>query len=399
MLSRRRFLARGLGLAATALLAACSGAIESVLPSAGQPSASPTVRATPTATPSPTPAATAPSPPLRDVIGQMLLVGFRGTTPQEASATLSDIADLGLGGVILFSVDQPTGGVRNVTSEAQLSALTSALAAASLVPLIVAIDQEGGQVARLGPSHGFPATPSAAEMGRGDPADTEAVARSMAVTERGVGVTLNLAPVVDLALNPANPIIAALDRSFGTDPAAVTDQARAFINGHHAEGVRCAIKHFPGQGSATGDTHLGVVDVTSAWSRVELEPFANLVSDGSADAVLTAHIFNAALDPEHPATLSRPTITGILRDQLGWQGPIISDDLQMGAIRDAYGYAEAVALAIQAGVDLLLIANQVTYEPNIVRDTIDLVEGLVRDGRISEDRVRASVQRVATLRR
>ncbi|MCC6619136.1 MAG: glycoside hydrolase family 3, partial [Chloroflexi bacterium] len=101
----------------------------------------------------------------------------------------------------------------------------------------------------------------------------------------------------------------------------------------------------------------------------------------------------------HPATLSRPTITGILRDQLGWQGPIISDDLQMGAIRDAYGYAEAVALAIQAGVDLLLIANQVTYEPNIVRDTIDLVEGLVRDGRISEDRVRASVQRVATLRR
>lgn len=399
MLSRRRFLARGLGLAAAALLAACGGVIESVLPSAGRPSASPTVRATPTATPSPTPAATAPSPPLRDVIGQMLLVGFRGTTPQEASATLSDIADLGLGGVILFSVDQPTGGVRNITSAAQLSALTSALAAASRVPLIVAIDQEGGQVARLGPSHGFPATPSAAEMGRGDPADTEAVARSMALTERGVGVTLNLAPVVDLAINPANPIIAALDRSFGTDPAAVTDQARAFINGHHAEGVRCAIKHFPGQGSATGDTHLGVVDVTEDWSRVELEPFANLVSDGSADAVLTAHIFNAALDPEHPATLSRPTITGILRDQLGWQGPIISDDLQMGAIRDAYGYAEAVALAIEAGVDLLLIANQVTYEPNIVRDTIDLVEGLVRDGRISEDRVRASVQRVATLRR
>lgn len=399
MLSRRRFLARGLGLAAAALLAACGGVIESVLPSAGRPSASPTVRATPTATPSPTPAATAPSPPLRDVIGQMLLVGFRGTTPQEASATLSDIADLGLGGVILFSVDQPTGGVRNITSAAQLSALTSALAAASRVPLIVAIDQEGGQVARLGPSHGFPATPSAAEMGRGDPADTEAVARSMALTERGVGVTLNLAPVVDLAINPANPIIAALDRSFGTDPAAVTDQARAFINGHHAEGVRCAIKHFPGQGSATGDTHLGVVDVTEDWSRVELEPFANLVSDGSADAVLTAHIFNAALDPDHPATLSRPTITGILRDQLGWQGPIISDDLQMGAIRDAYGYAEAVALAIEAGVDLLLIANQVTYEPNIVRDTIDLVEGLVRDGRISEDRVRASVQRVATLRR
>lgn len=394
MLSRRRFLARGLGLAATALLAACGGAIESVLPSASRPSVLPTAPATPMATP----AATSP-PPLRDVIGQMLLVGFRGTTPQEASATLSDIADLGLGGVILFSVDQPTGGVRNITSAAQLSSLTSALSAASRVPLIVAIDQEGGRVARLGPSHGFPATPSAAEMGRGNPSDTEAVARSMALTERGVGVTLNLAPVVDLALNPANPVIAELDRSFGTDPTAVSDQARAFIKGHHAEGLRCAIKHFPGQGSASGDTHLDVVDVTEDWSRAELEPFANLASDGSADAVLTAHIFNATLDPQYPATLSRSTISGILRGQLGWQGPVISDDLQMGAIRDAYGYAEAVALAIEAGVDLLLIANQVTYEPNIVRDTIDLVEGLVRDGRISEDRIRASVARVATLRR
>jgi len=330
----------------------------------------------------------------------MLLVGFRGLTAEGADAMRRQVAAGSLGGVLLFSVDQLTGGPRNVESAEQLRGLVDALTAeAPDLPLLVAIDQEGGRVARLGPGHGFPATPSAAEMGQQAPPATGAVSRSMAQTLAGVGVTLNLAPVVDLAVNPDNPIIAGVARSFSADPETVIAHATAFIEGHHEIGLRCAIKHFPGQGSASGDTHLGIVDVTEAWTDRELRPFAALIGAGLPNAVLTAHIFNAALDPDHPATLSRPTITGILRDELGWDGAVISDDLQMGAIRDAYGYEEAVALAIEAGIDILLIANQLVYEADVAERTIDIVERLVRSGRVSEERIQASYERIVRLKR
>jgi beta-N-acetylhexosaminidase len=395
MLSRRRFLVGGLASLLGAVLAACAAALESVVPR----SPSTTATATAAATASPSPAPTATAPPLRDRIAQMLLVGFRGTTLVEAAATARDISDRGLGGVLLFSVDQLTGGERNIQSPGQLASLVSDLAGlATGAPLLVAVDQEGGRVARLGPANGFAATPSAAEMGRGEPGQTRAVAHAMAETLASVGVTLNLAPVVDLAVNPDNPIIAGVDRSFGADPSVVIAHATAFVEAHHDMGIRCALKHFPGQGSAGGDTHLGVVDVTGAWTEQELEPFDALVDAGLADAILTAHIFNADLDPDHPATLSRATITGILRGRLAFDGVVISDDLQMGAIRDAYGYEEAVALAIEAGVDLLLVANQLVYEPGIVSETIDIVERLVRDGRIGEGRIQASYERILRLK-
>jgi len=134
--------------------------------------------------------------------------------------------------------------------------------------------------------------------------------------------------------------------------------------------------------------------VTDTWSEVELAPFGNLVEDGLADAVLTAHVFNASLDPEHPATLSRPTITGILRERLGFDGVVLSDDMQMGAIRDAYGYEDAVRLAINAGVDILTIANQQVFEEGIVASTIDLVAGMVDAGDITEARIGESWRRI-----
>jgi beta-N-acetylhexosaminidase len=400
VLSRRRFLIAGLVTGAGALLAACAAAIESVLPSAtASPSATPTPSPSAAPTASATPAPTPAGPSLRERIGQMLLVGFRGLTADAADATRQQIAAGEVGGIILFSVDQLSGGQRNIDSPEQLRGLVDALAvAAPGAPLTVAIDQEGGMVARLGPTYGFPATSSAATLGQGDPSATAAAARAMAETLTSVGVTLNLAPVVDLAVNPDNPIIAAVERSFSADPDTVIAHATAFIEAHHDLGVRSTIKHFPGQGSATGDTHAGVVDVTDVWSETELEPFAALVSQRLPDAVLTAHIFNGRLDPDHPATLSRPTVTGILREQLGWDGVVISDDMQMGAIRDAYGYEEAVALAIEAGVDILLIANQLVYEPDIAPRTIDIVEGLVHSGRITEERIDASYRRVLALK-
>jgi len=392
-LTRRRFLTGLGGGLALGVLAACG------IERSGQPTPTPSATAGATDTPTPEPSAK-PGPSLRDRIGQMLLVGFRGLTVEEASEIASDIRDRNLGGILLFDTDQPThSAVRNVESPAQLTALISGLQSLARTPLLVAIDEEGGLVARLDQRHGFPPTISAADLGaRDDVAFTGRAGEEIAKTLDSVGVNLNLAPVVDLNVNPSNPIIGSLGRSFSADPAVVTAQAEAFVEGHRAVGVHTTLKHFPGHGSSTGDTHLGVVDVTGTWSTIELEPFRNLVHDGLADAVLTAHVFNSKLDPEHPATLSKPTMTGILRNEIGWDGVVISDDMQMGAIRQAYGYSDALQLAILAGVDVLTIAQQQVYEPGIVESTIDLIEGLVTDGSLSEARIDESYRRIQALK-
>jgi beta-N-acetylhexosaminidase len=397
VLSRRRFLAGAVAGLAGTVLAACSAAVRSIAPGT-TPSPRPTLSQAPS--PTATPAPTELGPTLREKIGGMLVVGFRGRTPVEADETLRQIASLAIGGVVLFDRDQLTAGPRNVESPEQLASLVRSLKeAATVAPLMVAVDQEGGRVARLDETYGFPPSRSVAELGRiNDAALTETEARGMAEVLAAAGITLNLAPVVDLAVNPTNPIIAALDRSYSADPAVVIAQASAFIEAHHALGVACTLKHFPGHGSSTGDTHLGVVDVTDTWTDVELEPFAGLVGRGLPDAVLTAHVFNAHLDPDHPATLSRATIAGILRDRIGFDGAVLSDDMQMRAISDAYGYDEAVALAIEAGIDLLVIANQIVYEPDVAARTIDIVEGLVRAGRVSEARIDESWRRISVLK-
>src|SRR5690606_28512487 len=151
---------------------------------------------------------------------------------------------------------------------------------------------------------GFPPTLSAEELtALGDVAATRAHAAEMAETLASAGVTINLAPVVDLNTNPENPVIGGIERSFGADPAVVVAQASALIEGLHDHRMLAALKHFPGHGSATADSHLGFVDVSDTWSAEELEPFAQLIDAGLADSVMTAHIFNETLDPEYPATL------------------------------------------------------------------------------------------------
>jgi beta-N-acetylhexosaminidase len=399
-LSRRGFLAAALG-GSVALLAACAAQVVNTMSQSPSGSRLATPSPAPTSSPHPTP----PAVGLEAKIGQMLLVGFRGTTMETAAQALEDIRGRSLGGVVLFSTDQPTGDpVRNIVSPQQLAALTAALQAAAGeseagLPLIVAVDEEGGRVARLDPDHGFPDTESAAALGeRDDAAYTRAAGRRIATTLRDAGINLNLAPVVDLNVNPDNPIIGALDRSFGADPDLVVGQARAFVRGHRQVGVLTTLKHFPGHGSSTADSHLGVVDVTDTWSPVELQPYRRLIPAGLADSILTAHVFNAQLDPDNPATLSSATIDGLLRGELGYDGVVISDDMQMGAIRQAYGYADAVRLALLAGVDMLTIANQQVFEARIVERTIEIVLGLVADGRLDETRIDESWRRINALK-
>jgi beta-N-acetylhexosaminidase len=344
-------------------------------------------------------------PDLRIKIGQMLLIGFRGNSGGAGTQIHREITDHAIGGVVLMDRVAGSGRlVRNISSPAQLRRLTAELQAAALAtapgtPLIVAVDEEGGSVARLSPRNGFPATMSAATLGaRNDPAFTTARAAEIGHTLASVGINLNLAPVVDVNVNPRNPAIGRNGRSFSADAGVVTAQARAFVAGLREGGVRATLKHFPGQGSAAADTHLGVVDVTRRWTDVELQPFAALVASGDADAVMTGHIFNARLDARHPATLSRAVVTGILRDRLGYGGVIVSDDLQMGAIRAAYGWDEAVALAVAAGIDLLMIADPPQSGGSLVGRTIDLIEDLVAAGRVTEARIDASYDRIQRLK-
>lgn len=346
----------------------------------------------------PTLTATFRRPALRSKIGQMLIVGFRGTGVTGSSPIMREITRNGVGGVVLFDRG------RNISSPTQLRALVAGLQGAAMKtgprsPLIVAIDQEGGSVARLNPRNGFPATPTAASLGaRNDPHASRATGLAIGRSMASMGLNLNLAPVVDVNLNPRNPAIGRNGRSFSADPRTVALHAGAFIDGQHDAGVRTTLKHFPGQGSAAADTHLGVVDVTRRWTDAELAPFASLIADGRADTVMTGHIFNARLDPEHPATLSARVVTGMLRERLGFGGVVMSDDLQMGAIRAAYGWDEAVVLAVLAGVDLLMIADPPTRGGSLVSRTIDVIEDMVAAGRISEARIDASYDRIQALK-
>jgi beta-N-acetylhexosaminidase len=339
-------------------------------------------------------------PPLRERIGQMIIAGFRGLEAGPGRLIAEDIAERHLGGVVLFARDVPANSpTRNIESPEQVLALTAQLQSYAATPLLIAVDQEGGLVARLDERHGFPATRSAAELGARDDVDvTYEAGAAIAATLAEAGINLNFAPVVDLNVNPANPVIGALGRSFSADPEAVARHAAAFIRGHRERGVITTLKHFPGHGSSTADSHLGFVDVTDTWSDIELEPYRRLLGEGLVDLVMTAHVFNANLDPTYPATLSHATITGLLRGDLGYGGAVVSDDLQMAAITSQFGFETAVLAAIDAGIDLLLFGNNLVYDETIVARVIDLVEGFVAGGLISEARIDQSYARIMALK-
>lgn len=381
----RRLLLAGVGSAAVATVAGCesSGSTASrtkPTPGRGAPSASRGEAA------------------LRRKIASLLVVGFRGQRLDENDWIMKAVRD-GLGGVILFDQDLETKASRNITSPGQVSALVKMLKDASPGRLIVSIDQEGGRTSRLNPGNGFPATKSEAEVGaENSPAATQQWARGLVDSLTSIGVNLNYAPVVDLNINPESRAIGKLGRSFSNDPDVVVSNATEEIQVHRAAGVKTVLKHFPGSGSAAGNTDFEVVDVSSTWQASELEPFQRLISAGLADSVMAAHVLNRQLDPNHPASLSAPTVTDLLRGRLGWQGPVVSDDMQAVAITRRYGAAEAVALALQAGLDLLVFANQQVYDPKVVDQTIDTIVGLVRSGRLTEARIDESVARVDTLR-
>lgn len=336
--------------------------------------------------------------------GQMILVGFRGTGTglyeSDVQLVEQEIKRGHVGGIILFDKDVTSDyGPRNVENTGQVAALNKRLQNAAPIPLFVAIDQEGGMVNRLKKEHGFATTPSAKSLGHGTSENTYNVANDLGTRLAGLGFNVDFAPSVDLDINQNNPIIGGKERAFSADQKTVIAHADAFAQGLKNAGIIYSYKHFPGHGSSTGDTHHGVVDVTKTWSDTELAPYRTLVNSNMPGMVMVAHVTNKNIDENYPASLSKKTIGGILRDELKYDGVVITDDLQMGAIVAEYGAEEVIRLAIDAGVDVLLMGNNMTYDANIASKTHAILMKMVKDGTLSKMRLQKSYQRIMNLKK
>ncbi len=339
---------------------------------------------------------------LRRYAAQMLMVGFKGDSINDQSDAARYVRDLKVGAIVLFDVDltgDATIGSRNVTSTGQLETLTKKLQSYADYPLLIALDQEGGRVVRMKTQYGFRPIVSAKYLGETDNEDTTRFyGHRMGEDLHRYGVNINLAPVIDLD-NPQCPAIGKLDRSYGADPSRVVRHARWLIEEHHKQGVLCAVKHFPGHGSAISDSHWGFVDVTQTWNPTELIPFRRLIHDNLIDLVMTAHIFNQKLDPDYPATLSRKTLEGLLRKELGYDGVVVTDDMYMEGIINQYSIERALVLAINAGADLICVGNNINtgFEPDRPFRLVDIIVEAVKRGEIPYARLLQSHNRLERL--
>ena len=216
-----------------------------------------------------------------------------------------------------------------------------------------------------------------------------------------MGFNVNFAPVVDLAINPDNPVIAKYGRAFSADAALTAKHASIIVEQHRRYGVVTSLKHFPGHGSSKADTHLGIADVTAYWQKEELEPYKMMIDSGKIDAIMTAHIVNKKLDKKgNPGTLSEKIVNGILRKDLGHDGVVFTDDMQMHAITEHFGFEKSIELSIKAGVDVLLFSNNIKGSDERTVDAVTkVIKQLIVDGEISEERIDQSYQRIMKLKK
>ncbi len=338
---------------------------------------------------------------LEEKIGSMLMIGFMGTEVTPDSQICQDIEQYHLGGVILFDMNPINPKLpKNFETKEQVAKLTRELQACSPKHnLLIAVDQEGGRVQRLKKKYGFNGHfKKAKEISTLSDSRVQEHYEQMAKELKSVGINYDLAPDVDLALNPRNRVIYKLGRSFGEDPKRVAHYAKLFIEAMHQRGVLTAAKHFPGHGSSLGDTHKGFVDVTNLWQKKELEPYRILNDQGILDTVMVAHVFNKKIDPLYPATLSKKTIKGLLREDIGFDGVVITDDLQMGAIAHKYGLEKTLALAIGAGNDILLFGNQLSVNNMVTtQELIGTILSMV-GSEIDQEDIERSYRRISELK-
>ncbi|MGN7763933.1 beta-N-acetylhexosaminidase [Paenibacillus sp. 22594] len=326
------------------------------------------------------------SMPLEDKIGQMLLVGIDGT--EVSSQTHTMITNDKVGGIILYA--------DNIKSLKGLVSLTNELKrsnAGNPAPLFVSVDQEGGKVSRMPDEYAkIPASGSVGASSNAEAANM--MGKLLAREVQTAGFNMDFAPVLDINSNPDNPVIG--DRSFGNTSAKVIELGIAEMKGIESEGIVPVVKHFPGHGDTSVDSHLElpVVKKTEAQlAKLEWRPFQAAVKE-QADAVMVAHILYPNLDPDRPASLSKVIISQILRGQMGFKGVVITDDLTMGAIMKNYSLAAAAVNTVLAGSDILLVAHEYSNE----RTTRNALLAAVKHGKISEARIDESVYRILSMK-
>ena len=334
---------------------------------------------------------------LDEMIGQMVMVGLnKYTQSKQKELTLQAIQDGKISGIILFEKD-----LEKSNTKENLAKLVWELQQGAPTPLFMAIDEEGGKVNRLKPKYGFPKTVTAEYLGELNVLDSTAYyAEATATTLRKFGFNVNFAPTVDIDINPENPVIGGYGRSYSSDPLVVSSHAKKVIEAHDEQQVATVLKHFPGHGSSASDTHLGIADVSNTWQFEELFPYKFLLDSGKVRAIMSSHIVNRSLDEKLlPATLSDKIIDGILRKHLDFNGVVFSDDMHMGAITQHYGFEDAVILAINAGVDVLVFSNNISLNDTTNAGGLhDIIKRAVLDGRIEKTQIEASYQRVMSLK-
>jgi beta-N-acetylhexosaminidase len=332
---------------------------------------------------------------LESKIGQMLMIGLPSNMVDTTNIFYQDIAKGRIGGITMYERHlTPTNAAENLKN------LISTYQKAAPTPLFVSITQEGGIVNRLKPQYGFPAMVSAQYLGQLDMLDsTKFYADNTAYTLSRLGININFAPVLDV-FSPTNPVLGTRQRTYSTDPAMIAKHAAQVIAAHNYFKVHTVVKHFPGHGSSTEDSHLGLTDVSRTWQPNELDPYRRLIKQGLVQGVMTAHIVNTRLDDSKlPATLSKKVMTTLLRKDLKFEGVIFSDDMHMKAISTEYGFKEAVERAINAGVDVLLFSGNIAGQPPVSGSAlVALILELVQEKKIPESRINDAYTRIMKMK-
>ena len=338
---------------------------------------------------------------LDKMIGEMIILGFKATEVNKSSKIIKDINEYGIGGIILFDYDVPTKSFpRNIINPLQVKKLIEDIKTMTRNDLFICLDAEGGLVNRLKSKYGFMQMDSPQKMGESEPEETFLKASALGIELDYLGFNLNFAPVVDVNVNPDNPVIGHLERSFSDDPYEVYRHSLNFIDAMHEFNIITALKHFPGHGSSTEDSHLGLTDVTDTYKeKIELIPYEKLISENKTDIIMTAHIMNRNIDAVNPATLSPLFLQDILRDKLRFNGLIVSDDMQMGAIVEHFGFEEAIVKAINAGCNILIFSNNGSiYDEDIAQKAVEAIKKAVEKGEIKEEVIIKSYNRIIELK-
>lgn len=337
---------------------------------------------------------------LEQLVGQLIIAGFRGKNSKNGSLIKKYIKEYNIGGVILYDEDLEIGGLgsRNIQSPKQVKELTDYLKSISDNQLLIGIDQEGGNVNRLKSDYGFQKFPSWKKIGSlNNKLITQQFSYSIADTLFQCGINLNFAPVLDLDFGPETNI-GKSNRAISIEPIEVISHSKIFISELQKYGIISCGKHFPGQGSAKADTHLGYTDISNTWTVKDLLPFDELIQSKDLNMIMIAHTFDKKLDANFPASLSKNIITNMLRDDLGFNGVVICDDPSMKAISNHYNLNTTFELMLNAGVDLFCLGNNLHYDPQYIEKSIQSICYLIQSGKIKKSRIDLSVDRIKALK-